>query len=211
MPLKVLSVSMQKDEHDPVTMLQRLQEFNWTMTKLQFLVERSLDGRSSRLTNYTKFIQAVSEDDDGNKIYQNVKLREFPSSQRAQEESLDEMVTRICHSVEVRFGDLKVSPVYKHLVSILDVNSWPSDERSLVNYGDDAIKDLIELWKELLEGNGCVTTNIPAQWQWDILKNRMRPILAGVNQVKYLEIWPRILTNKDVKTQCSDVLHIIDS
>ena len=86
MPLKVLSVSMQKDEHDPVTMLQRLQEFNWTMTKLQFLVERSLDGRSSRLTNYTKFIQAVSEDDDGNKIYQNVKLREFPSSQRAQEE-----------------------------------------------------------------------------------------------------------------------------
>ena len=41
-PLKVLSISMQKEEHDPVLMLRRIQEFNWTMTKLQLLVENSL-------------------------------------------------------------------------------------------------------------------------------------------------------------------------
>ena len=62
-PLKVLSVSMQKDEHDPVAMLRRVQEFSWTMLKLKALVSSSLDGSSSGLTNYTKFIQ-VPEDDD---------------------------------------------------------------------------------------------------------------------------------------------------
>lgn len=48
-PLKVLSVSMQQDEHNPVTMLRRVQEFSWTMTKLKVLVANSLDGSSSRL------------------------------------------------------------------------------------------------------------------------------------------------------------------
>jgi hypothetical protein len=207
-PLKVLSLSMQKDKHDPVTMLRRVQEFSWTMAKLQMLVANSLDGNSSRLTNYIKFMQEVLEDDGGNKVYQNIKLKEFHSSKRALEESLGEMVTRICCSVEERFADLSTSPIYKHLVSILDVSCWPLDERSLLNYGDSAIDDLIELWKELLKTNGCVTMNIPAQW--DVLKNRMQPMLVSLNQVKYLEIWSRILTNNDLKNECSDVLHIIE-
>ena len=143
-PLKVLSVSMQKEEHDPVTILRRIQEFSWTMTKLKTLIANSLDGRSTRFTNYTKFIQDESEDDDGNKVYQNIQLKEFQSSRRALEGSLGEMVAKICRSVEERIGDLRVSPVYKHLVSILDVNSWPSDECSLLNYGAGAINDLTE-------------------------------------------------------------------
>mgnify|MGYP002804370980 CR=1 FL=1 len=109
-PLKVLSVSMQKDEHDPVTMLRRVQEFNWTMVKLKALVSSSLDGSSSRLTNYTKFIKEVSEDENENKVYQHVKLKEFHSSKSALEGSLDEIITRLCRSVEERFGDLTVSP-----------------------------------------------------------------------------------------------------
>ena len=100
-------------------------------------------------------------------------------------------------SMELRFGDLRVSSIYKHLISVLDVNSWPRDECSLVVYGDGSVQDLIEFWKELLTSNGCVTASVLVQW--DSLKNRVRPLLVGDNPVKYLDIWARVLTNNEVK------------
>lgn len=62
LPLKVLSVGMQKEEHDPVLILRRLRDFNWTMVKLKLLVENSLQGSTQRLTNYTNFLKNVCED-----------------------------------------------------------------------------------------------------------------------------------------------------
>ena len=38
MPLKVLSVSLQHEKHDPIYMLRNVHEFNWSMSKLQLLV-----------------------------------------------------------------------------------------------------------------------------------------------------------------------------
>ena len=35
-------------------------------------------------------------------------------------------------------------------------------------------------------------------------------MVIGVNQVKYLEIWARVLTNDNLKKECSDVMHIIE-
>ena len=55
-PLKFLSVGMQKEEHDPILILRRLRDFNWTKTKLDILVKSSLQGSTQRLTNYTNFL-----------------------------------------------------------------------------------------------------------------------------------------------------------
>ena len=60
-PLKVLCVSMQKDEHDPVFMQQRVQEFNWTMFKLQILVENLIDKTTCKQANYTKLLTEITE------------------------------------------------------------------------------------------------------------------------------------------------------
>ena len=95
-PLKVLSLSMQKEEHDPVTMLRRVQEFHWTMTKLQALVANSVAGTTNRLTNYTKFNEGVTEDAEGNMVYQHITLKEFHSTKSALEVSLGEVVANIC-------------------------------------------------------------------------------------------------------------------
>ena len=206
-PLKVLSVSMQQDEHDPVFMLRRVQEFNWTMSELKILVENSIrDTAAGRLTTYTQFLQDVAEDSDGNEVSQSVKLKEFDGSKLAVERSFGEIVTKICESVKGRFGDVTSNPIFKHMVSILDVSNWPSDENSLMNYGDNAVNDLITFLEELLITNGCNTANIPAQW--DILKNRVR--LMPVQDLKYLEIWARVLTNETLKEECPDALHIIE-
>ena len=203
-PLKVLSISMQKDEHDPVFMLRRMHEFTWTMSKLQILVQNSIDGTSNRLTNYTKFLQNVTENDDGDMMYQNIKLKEFENSKRSIETSFTEIVTNICHAVEDRFGELKSNPVYNHLVTILDVSSWPEDEHTLMSYGDDAVHELSAFWKVLLENNNCNVGNIPAQW--DILKNQVKPS----SEVKYLDVWAKVFTNLDLKVECKDMLHIIE-
>ena len=201
-PLKVLSISMQKDGHDPVFMLRRMHKFTWTMSKLQILVQNSIDGTSNHLTNYTKFLQNVTENDDGDMMYQNIKLKEFENSKRSIETSFTEIVTNICHAVEDRFGELKSNPVYNHLVTILDVSSWPEDEHTLMSYGDDAVHELSVFWKVLLECNNCNVGNIPAQW--DNLKNRVKPS----SEVKYLDVWAKVFTSLDLKVECKDMLHI---
>ena len=73
-PLKVLSISMQQEKHDPVYMLRNVQQFNWSMAKLQLLVENSFDGTSKKLTNYTKFLSSV-EEKDGKFVYQGIELK----------------------------------------------------------------------------------------------------------------------------------------
>ena len=35
-------------------------------------------------------------------------------------------------------------------------------------------------------------------------------MITGVDSIDYLEIWPKLLTNKDVQASCSNVLHIIE-
>ena len=78
-PLKVNNVSMQKDEHDPVSMLHHVQEFRGIVANLKALVASSLDSTTSRLTDYTKFIQEVLKNEDEDGCYQNVKKKVSPT------------------------------------------------------------------------------------------------------------------------------------
>ena len=64
-PVKVLSQHMQQEMHDPITFLRRVQEFTWTRAKLKILVDNSLEGATTRVTNYAKFLKEVSDNDEG--------------------------------------------------------------------------------------------------------------------------------------------------
>ena len=110
--LKVLSVSMQKEEHDPVLILRRLRNFNWTMAKLDILVKNSLEGSTQRLTNYTNFLQNVTEDDEGNNTtYQGIDLKQFDSSCGSLKENYGDMVAKLSSCIEGRFADLNVNVI----------------------------------------------------------------------------------------------------
>ena len=54
MPLKVLSVSLQQEKHDPVYMLRNVHEFNWLMSKLQLLVENAFEGFNQKANKLYK-------------------------------------------------------------------------------------------------------------------------------------------------------------
>ena len=63
MPLKVLSFSLEQEKHGPVYMLRKVLEFNWSMSKLQLLVENAFEGSTKKLTNYTKFLSLMEQNE----------------------------------------------------------------------------------------------------------------------------------------------------
>ena len=42
-PMHQLSLSLQRDKHDPVKVTKRLNQFTWPMSKLHLIIENSLD------------------------------------------------------------------------------------------------------------------------------------------------------------------------
>ena len=103
-PMKVLSVSLQLEKHDPVYMLKNVHEFNWSMSKLQLLVENAFEGSTKKLLNYTKFFSLVEQNETGF-VYQDIKLEDFESSKAALEKSFIDMGRKIALRLTV---DLKI-------------------------------------------------------------------------------------------------------
>ena len=76
-----MSLSEQKEEHDPAKAVRRIQDFQWTMAKLQVHVQGALEEdelsqeEKSRLTYYSKFRSEVTFNlEDNSYIYQGKKL-----------------------------------------------------------------------------------------------------------------------------------------
>ena len=104
------------------------------------------------------------------------------------------------------FDDLKKNPIYDNLIPILDIETWPEDEESLMTYGESCIEELVESLKPILT---CNVENIPSQWI--SLKQRVCDIKKGcTTKLNYLDVWQKLFVNESVKSECSDVLHIIE-
>ena len=152
-PLKVLSVSLQQEKHDPVYMLRNVHECSWSMSKLQLLIENAFEGSTKKLTNYTKFLSLVEQNETGF-VYQDIKLKDFESSKAAMEKSLVDMVRKICSVVESRFDDLRRNHIYENLIPILDIETWP-DADILFTYGESRIDKIVDALEPLLISNQC--------------------------------------------------------
>ena len=74
-PMRQLSLSLQRDKHDPLKVTRRLNEFTSTMSKLHLLTENSCgnDGDGQVKTCFKTFYSKVKN--DGRKFfYQGIKL-----------------------------------------------------------------------------------------------------------------------------------------
>ena len=208
MPLKVLSVSLQQEKHGTVYMLRNVHKFNWSTSKLQLLIENAFEGSTKKLTNYTKFLSLVEQNETGF-VYQEIMLKDFKSSKAALEKSIVDMVRKICSAVESRFEDLRRNPVYENLIPVLDIGTWPDDADILFTYGESCIDEIVEALEPLLISNQCNTKNIPNQWS--SLKQRVIEIKKGcATKLNYLDVWQKLLVNESIKSQCSNILHVIE-
>ena len=96
-----------------------------------------------------------------------------------------------------RFENLATCPVFKNLVQILNCAKWPKKKEDLLHFGDEGINELVDHFKVLLEKNGCVIENVPAEW--DILKNKLSQTLSQ-NQ-SYLDVWSNVFKNDEFNTK----------
>ena len=97
-------------------------------------------------------------------VYQEIMLKDFESSKAALEKSIVDMVRKICSAVESRFEDLRRNPIYKNLIPVLDIGTWPDDADILFTYGESSIDEIVEALEPLLISNQCNIKNIPNQW-----------------------------------------------
>ena len=91
---------------------------------------------------------------------------------------------------------------------ILDFNLWPKEQESLGSYCDEEILKLSNHFEALLQLNQCVVISIPKEW--DVLEAYVLPMLTSIDSIDYLQIWSKLFKNKDVMSNCSKVLHIIE-
>ena len=80
-PIKVLSLVMQQEIHDPVVQLRHIQDFTWSITKLSALLQEGINKTTTRLTNFTKFQKDVVSE-KGVKKYQGIKLLNYDVSSK---------------------------------------------------------------------------------------------------------------------------------
>lgn len=208
-----MSLSEQKEQHDPVKAVRQMQEFRWSMVKLHGHVRDALDNdelnqaEKSRFTYYNKFRSEVTfEMDENAYVYQGRKLKNFEASKRTVSTIYQSTIAALSDAVSSRFESLSTCPVFKNLVDILDCTKWPPDTTQLLSYGDSNMTELVKHFGSLLEHNSCNIAQIPAEW--DILKNRLRHFIQSNSS--YLDVWSGVLISVEFRKDCANVLHVIE-
>ena len=153
---KVLNLGFQKEIHDPVTAVQHITEFNWTIAKLRLLIDHFPEDNATRFTHFTKFLKEKSINKNSEYVYQDVILKNFASARESVTRSYEEIITHLALPMQERFQDFEKSPVFVSLVPILDFNLWPKEQESLSSYCDEEILKLSDHFEALLQLTQCV-------------------------------------------------------
>ena len=99
-------MAFQQNEHDPMKAVRRIQEFNWTMTKLKILTESPLEGQNMRLTHYKQFLDKIDAQNDGRLYCQDVKLSKYTGTKNTVSSFYGDCITWIPVNVERRFKNI---------------------------------------------------------------------------------------------------------
>ena len=174
-PLRRLSQSLQSEFHDPVKQIKRGQEFTWTMSKKKILIETSLDEGSKVITYYKKLLKDVKSVNESLE-YQNIVLHNYAASSHNTEDCYNEIIISVTESMGSRFEDLRASPVFSHLPSILDVSTWALKD-GISFFGETAINDLSDCFEDLLKKNGCDVDALNSERM--TLKTHMVPLIKN--------------------------------
>ena len=210
-PIRQLSLGFQQNLHDPVRAVKRITDFTWIMAKLTLLIDQDLESKTSRLTFYKRLILEVEQkiiDDKTKYVYQDIVLKKFKSTKSSVKDFFKETLADITNTMNDRFSDVLESNIFKCLVQILDVHTWPKDEEQLASFGTTEISDLVENLKVLLGNASCKIENILPEW--DVLKTHMIPLIKNNSKSSYLDIWKTIFTNNEVSNECKNVLMIAE-
>ena len=96
------------------------------MAKLKLLIDKSLDSPETLLTNFNKLLSNI-EEHNNDYFYAGIKLARFETIRALACNRYTQTITNITSAMEERFDNLQISPIFKHLIPLLDVATWPTD------------------------------------------------------------------------------------
>ena len=206
-PLRRLAVSFQQEIHNPVKAVRHIQEFTWTMAKLKLLIDQSLESTDGKMTHYNKLLSSIKVKEDKH-YYQDIKLSNFPATKGTVARVYEETIINITACMEERFKNLIETPILQHIVSLLDTSTWLDHQNSIGSFGGEMIVELMTHFEDLLKNGKCDLTKVPEEW--NALKAYMLPIISNNKSCGYLDIWKKVFNNDEIKSDCSNVLHIFE-
>ena len=161
-PLRRSSLSMQYENHNPVKIICRINEFTWAMSKLRLIVENLLNGNENQAkTCQQNFISNVKKNND-EYFDLHIKLHKYETTITRARDIYSSAITNICSKVEARFSSLLDSVIFKNIPLLLDTSAWPKDDSA--NFRDKEINKLSDHFNALLGKNGCDVQSINKEW-----------------------------------------------
>ena len=118
------------------------------------------------------------------------------------------MIGAITNAMNDRFGNIFDSLVFKYLVQILEIHTWPRTEEKLAMFGDSEMAELSQQFNDLLLNASCQAENILPEW--GTLKIHMLPVIKNNTKATSLDIWKIIFMNEDVLKDCKNSLMIAE-
>ena len=176
------------------------------MAKLKLLIDELLDQKQKHMINFTLFLSKV-ELKDGKHYYQDIKLWKYKRPIKAVNNHYRKAIVSISDNMESRSEELKQSPVFENMVSLLETQTWPTE--NINEFGDQEIIKIANHFRDLLSKNGCNLNVINEEWQ--VLKFFMVPLIINTNKnFTYLKLWKRVFLNIDTKKESCNVLDIFE-
>ena len=115
-------------------------------------------------------------------------------------------IVSISDNMESRSEELKQSPVFENMVSLLETQTWPTE--NINEFGDQEIIKIANHFRDLLSKNGC-NLNVTNE-EWQVLKFFMVPLINTNKNFTYLKLWKRVFLNIDTKKESCNVLDIFE-
>ena len=175
--------------------------------KLRALINKSLNEPTSKLTHYKQLLAELKTNENNETCYQGILLARFDVLKDNVQNHYANTITQIVDSLEKQFHNLQASAVFTHITSILDVSAWPKAYDDDISFGDAAVSELLDLFRNL-QKNGCDVEK--ALLEWDTLKTFVQPLVSNIREITYLEAWTRILTNDSAQKDCENIFHVIE-
>jgi len=191
-----------------------------TVTNLQVLKDRPVpNGHLKRFTDILEHSQF-----DGEMEFQGVTLKGSldgtPRRGGARPDSLNssmaEAIDLCLNGIQERFGSmvtstantqplvLSTTQVVKDML-VFNIDSWPTNTKDLVDFGNDAIDRLTNWFGPLLQKAGC-ETGVTAE-EWFSLKVLVN---TSFQDKDYTSLWGIMLTKAPYKEDFQNVLHLVE-
>ena len=149
----------QQDIYDAVKAVRRIQEFTWSVAKLKVFMDNAIENHTISM-QLNKLLNSI-ENRYNLHLYQGITLTRFEIFEEEVSDIFARTITSITNCKENRFHELAASPMFKNLVSLLNISTCPTN---LSNFGVREISGIEQHFLELFQQNNCSSDNFLQGW-----------------------------------------------